>query len=114
QPDQPTGSIGTDHHQYIVNLTGVPNQQYLTVTLNNVQDIAGASGNVSVKMGVLEGDVNSSGVVTSGDTNLCKAQALQPITDSNFRMDINASGQVTTGDVNLIKQHALNQLPTPP
>jgi hypothetical protein len=114
QPNTPTGSLGTDHHQYIVNLTGVPNAQYLTVTLNNVHDLAGATGNVSVTMGVLEGDVNGSRVVTSGDTNLCKAQALQPITDSNFRMDTNASGAITTGDVNLIKQHALNQLPTPP
>ena len=65
-------------------------------------------------MGVLVGDVNASGVVTSGDTNLCKAQALQPVTSANFRNDINASGAITTGDVNIIKQNALSQLPTPP
>jgi hypothetical protein len=65
-------------------------------------------------MGLLIGDVNASGIVTSGDTNLCKAQALQPVTSANFRNDINASGAITTGDVNLIKQNALSQLPTPP
>jgi hypothetical protein len=65
-------------------------------------------------MGVLVGDVNASGVVTTGDVNLCKAQALQPVTNSNFRDDINFSGAITTGDVNLIKQQALTQLPTPP
>ena len=54
------------------------------------------------------GDV---GVVTTGDTNLCKAQALQTLTNSNFRNDINVSGAITTGDVNLIKQNALTQLP---
>ena len=95
----------------MVDLKGVPNGQYITVGLNGVQDSAGATGNVSAMMGVLVGDVNSSGVVTSGDTNLCKAQALQPVTDSNFRMDINSSGAITSGDVNLIKQNALKQLP---
>ena len=50
------------------------------------------TGNVSVPMGVLLGDVNASGVVTSGDTNLCKAQALQAVTTANFRNDVNASG----------------------
>ena len=61
--------------------------------------------------GVLIGDVNGSGVVTSGDTNLCKAQALQPVTSANFRNDVNASGSITTGDVNIIKQNALTHVP---
>ena len=65
-------------------------------------------------MGVLTGDVNASGVVTSGDTNLSKAQALQPVIIANFRDDINASGAITTGDVNIIKQNALSRLPTSP
>jgi hypothetical protein len=86
--------------------------QYITVTLNSVVDATtGASGFVSgPQMGVLVGDVNASGVVTSGDTNLCKAQALQTVTNSNFRNDINASGAITTGDVNIIKQNALSHL----
>jgi hypothetical protein len=101
-----------------VNLTGLPNAQYTTVTLTgvNVPTACPAPfvGNVSGTMGLLVGDVNASGVVTSGDTNLCKAQALQPVTNANFRDDINASGSITTGDVNIIKQNALSQLPTPP
>jgi hypothetical protein len=62
-------------------------------------------------MGVLVGDVNASGVVTSGDTSLCEAQAVQPITGANFRNDINASGAITAGDASAIKQNALSQLP---
>jgi hypothetical protein len=107
-------SSGPNPNQCTVNLTGVTNAQYLTVTLTGAVDSTGATGNVSGTMGVLIGDVNASGVVTSGDTNLCKAQALQPVTNANFRNDINASGAITTGDVNLIKQNALQQLPTPP
>jgi hypothetical protein len=113
------GSVvaGPAANQCTVNLTGVPDQQYTTVTLTGVSDVAGNSGPVSAVMGLLIGDVNASGVVTSGDTNLCKAQALQPVTfgpTGNFRNDINASGAITTGDVNIIKQDALHQLPTPP
>jgi hypothetical protein len=109
-----SGSIGPNQNQYTVNLTGVPDGQYLTVTLNNVLDSQNNSSNVPATMGVLLGDVNASGVVTSGDTNLCKAQALQTVTNGNFRNDINASGNITTGDVNLIKQNALKQLPSSP
>jgi hypothetical protein len=114
-----SSSIGPNPKQYTVNLTGVippnpPGGEYITVTLNNVLDSQNNAGNVSATMGVLVGDVNASGVVTSGDTNLCKAQALQPVTIDNFRNDINASGAITTGDVNIIKQNALSQLPSPP
>jgi hypothetical protein len=111
------GSVtsGPNPNQCTVNLTGVPDQQYLLVTLNGVVDLTtGNVGNVSATMGVLVGDVNASGLVTSGDTNLCKAQALQPVTTANFRNDINASGSITTGDVNIIKQNALHSLPSPP
>jgi Dockerin type I domain/Galactose oxidase, central domain len=112
-----TGSVASvkidssDAHNYIVNLTGVTNAQFLTVNLTNVTDSTGNfSSAVSASMGVLIGDVNGSGVVTSGDTNLCKAQALQPVTSANFRNDVNASGSITTGDVNIIKQNALSHL----
>ena len=99
-------------HEHIVNLTGVANAQYVTVSLTNVSDSVGNfSSTVSATMGVLVGDVNASGIVTSGDTNLCKAQALQPVSAANFRNDINTSGAITTGDVNIIKQNALSQLP---
>ena len=112
-----TGSVATgnidsnDAHNYIVNLTGVTNAQVLKVGLTNVTDSAGDfSSVISATMGVLIGDVNASGVVTSGDTNLCKAQALQPVTTANFRNDVNVSGSITTGDVNIIKQNALSHL----
>jgi len=107
-------SSGPNPNQCTENLTGVTNAQYITVTLNNVLDSQNNTGNVAATMGVLIGDVNASGVVTSGDTNLCKAQALQTVTNFNFRNDINASGAITTGDVNIIKQNALTQLPTSP
>jgi trimeric autotransporter adhesin len=101
---------GFDHSQVIVSLTSVSNAQTLTINLLGVSD-GSNKGNVHGPMSVLLGDVNASGVVNTGDTNLCKAQALQPVTNSNFRNDINASGVINTGDVNIIKQNALSQLP---
>jgi plastocyanin/glucose/arabinose dehydrogenase len=106
-------SSSLDRKQVTVNLTNVSNVQIITVTLLGVNDGTNTY-DVSVQMGVLIGDVNASGVVTSGDANLCKAQALQPVTSANFRNDINATGSITTGDVNIIKQNALNQLPASP
>ena len=104
--------IGPNLNQVTVNLTGVTDIQHLAITLAGTQDANHTILDPQVAhMDVLIGDVNASGIVTSGDTNLCKAQALQPVTANNFRMDVNASGAITTGDVNLIKQHALDQLP---
>ena len=105
-----SGTSGSGTNTVTINLTGVTNAQTIIVTLLGLSDGTN-TGNIGIQMGVLVGDVNGSGVVTSGDTNLCKAQALQPITTANFRDDINASGAITTGDVNLIKQNALTQLP---
>src|SRR4029077_16813504 len=48
-----SGNIGTDTHQYFVNLTGVPNASHVTVTLNSVLDSTSNSSNVSVNMDVL-------------------------------------------------------------
>lgn len=110
-----SGSPAFSGRTMTVNLTGVTDVQQITVTLSNVTDnLSQVLPATAVNMGVLAGDVNASGVVTSGDTNLCKAQALQTVTEDNFRNDINVSGDITTGDINLIKQNALAQLPTAP
>ena len=101
---------GNNSSVVTVDLHSISNPASLTVNLRGLSDGTN-TGLVSVPMGVLLGDVNGSGVVTSGDANLCKGQALQPITNSNFRDDINVSGTISSGDVNVIKQHALDQLP---
>jgi len=112
---QGTASAGPTSTQCTVTLSAPATRQYYQIGLNGVVSASGGSANFpGPQWGMLIGDVNASGVVTSGDTNLCKAQALHQVTTSNFRDDINATGSITTGDVNLIKQHALEQLPTTP
>jgi hypothetical protein len=80
--------------------------------LSGVQTSVGdVANNQIAHMDVLVGDVNASGTVTSGDSNLAKAQALHSVTQANFRTDVNGSGSITTGDVNIIKQNSLTSLP---
>jgi hypothetical protein len=104
--------VGPDPNQVTIPLQGVTNAQHLAVSLSGVQTSVGdVANNQIAHMDVLIGDVNASGTVTSGDSNLAKAQALQTVKPFNFRTYVNASGSVTTGDVNIIKQNSLTSLP---
>jgi hypothetical protein len=106
------GAIGSDAHQYIVNLTGVRNAQVITVRLSNVTDSASNfSGAVSISMGVLVGDVNGSGLVDSGDVFVVSQQTGQSVGPTNFRDDVNGSGVIDSGDVFLTRQHTGTSLP---
>ncbi len=110
-----SGMVGTDPHQYIVNLTGVTNAQYIAVTLHTVVDTAGNSGDVvSPQMGVLIGDVDASGRVDSTDVFQVRQQTLQFANSSNFRTDIDASGRIDSTDVFITRQQTLTSLPSPP
>ena len=61
--------IGTDQHEYLVNLTGVINVQQILVTLTNVEDTNGnISGSVPGAMNVRIGDTNSSRTVNAVDS----------------------------------------------
>jgi hypothetical protein len=104
--------IGNDAHQYIVDLTGVTNAQYVTATLANVIDSQGnGSASVAATMGVLVGDVNGSGRVDSTDVFQVRQQTLQNANVSNFRMDVDVSGRIDSTDVFLVRQQTLTSLP---
>jgi hypothetical protein len=104
--------IGNDAHQYIMNLTGVTNAQYVTATLANVIDSQGnGSASVAATMGLLVGDVNGSGRVDSTDVFQVRQQTLQNANSSNFRMDVDASGRIDSTDVFMTRQQTLTSLP---
>jgi hypothetical protein len=94
-----------------VNLTGVPNATFVTVTLAGVSDVACNVGSISSTMGVLLGDVNGSGRVDAADVSSVRQQTLQTITSSNFRNDINTSGRIDAADVSVARQQTLTSLP---
>ncbi|MEY2544704.1 MAG: hypothetical protein QOE81_2165 [Verrucomicrobiota bacterium] len=107
-------TIGTDAHQYIVDLAGVTNMQYITVTLNNAQDIAGHSGNVAVTMGVLFGDTTNNAGVNSSDISQTQSQSGQPVTNSNFREDVTVNGLINSSDISAVQANSGMSLSSPP
>ncbi len=103
---------GTDGRQYIVNLTGVTDVQNVTVTLNNVTDVAGnISSSVSATMALLVGDTNNDRFVDAIDVSQVKSQSGHAVTSSNFREDVNVDGFIDAIDVALVKSKSGNALP---
>ena len=102
-------------HQYIVNLTGVTNVQYITVTLTSVIDAAGnTSSAVSATMGVLLGDTNADGFVNSADISQTKAESGNGVTTLNFREDVNEDDFINSADISFVKSMSGTALPSPP
>src|SRR5262249_29945439 len=104
--------MGSDTHQYIVNLSGVTNAQFITVNLTNVSDTVGNfTPAVSVSMGVLAGDGYGSGGVDGKDVSAVQAHTRQSVDGSNFRFDVNTSGGIDGNDVSLTQSSTRTHLP---
>jgi hypothetical protein len=106
-----TSQMGTDPHQYIVNVTGVTSGQYVTVTLNNAHDNQNHSGDVSVTMGVLVGDTTGNGLVNSSDISQTQTQSGQALTQDNFREDVTVNGAINSADISLVQSKSGTGLP---
>ncbi len=113
QPGPSSGMIDpNDAHNYIANLTMLPNAQYITATLSNVNDSDGnVSSSVPAVMGLLIGDTNGNGAVNAGDVAQTKSRIGQLLDGTNFRSDVNANGAINSGDVANIKSHIGTGLP---
>jgi hypothetical protein len=105
------GTIGTDPHQYIVNLTGVTNAQHISVSLNGAHDSEDNIGDISSTMGVLIGDTNANGAVNSADVAQTKSRIGQPLDASNFRSDANVNGSINASDTAMVKSNIGSALP---
>ncbi|MEO8100968.1 MAG: hypothetical protein ABI790_00480, partial [Betaproteobacteria bacterium] len=107
-----TSTIGTAvasagaTNEVIVTLTGVPNRQRATVTLNGVNGTTSATAS----LGFLVGDINNSRTVTAGDLSSLKARSGQVANLANFMMDLNASGAIGAADIATTKARIGNDL----
>ena len=98
----------------IVNLTGVTNRQYVTVTLSNVKSADGGTGGTGkVRIGFLVGDVSQNRVITLADAGLVNAALAQQVTTLNYLKDINASGSLTLADKAIVNASLSTALPPP-
>jgi len=107
-----TPTLGPNANQITVPLTNVINAQHLVITLDGVQDAAGAIlNNLVARMDVLLGDVDASGRVDSTDVFQVRQQSLQNANSSNFRTDVDESGRIDSTDVFITRQNTLTSLP---
>ena len=97
------GMVSSVGNEVIIPLTNVGNAQRIIVTLFGVND-GGTPGDITIPMGVLVGDVNGNGSVTSSDIALVKTRVGQPLTGGvGFRADVTVNGTVNASDVGLVK-----------
>lgn len=106
-----SSSFGPNPNQYTVNLSAVPNAQYVTVTLKSVQDTSAHSGDVSTRMDLLMGDTNGDGHVNASDVAQTQSRVGQPVTTGTFASDVNATGTVNATDVAIVKSSIGSALP---
>jgi hypothetical protein len=104
--------IGSDPHQYIVDLTGVTNAQRVVISLNNVQDVAANfSGTVAATFRLLIGDTTADNFANSTDIAQTKSQSGTTVINSNYREDLNADGSINSADIALVKSKSGTALP---
>ncbi len=93
-------SVSASGNSVVVALTGVPEVARITITLSGVNGALGASAS----MGLLPGDVNGTGRVTSADIAAIKARIGQPVaTGNNYLFDVNLSGAISGADASQAK-----------
>jgi hypothetical protein len=103
---------GSGTNTITVDLSGVPNAMYTTVTLTCATDgIVDGAGSVSATMGVLLGDTNSTGSVNSSDVVQTKSRIGATLDNTNFRSDVNVSGGINSTDVTIVKANIGMALP---
>jgi uncharacterized repeat protein (TIGR01451 family) len=108
------GSVNTSFsgNSMLVSLTGVNDQQALTITVNNVSGPGeGTFSTASTQVGFLIGDVNADSTVNIGDTIPTRSHAGQPLTSSNFQYDVNVDGQIDVGDSAVVRSKSGDFVP---
>ena len=111
-----TATVGTvtfSGNDVIVPLTGVTDQQYVTISATNVSSATNSGGSGSIRLGFLVGDVSQNRVVTVADLGLVNAQLAQVVTAANYLRDVNASGTLTVADKGITNANLTRALPAP-
>ena len=94
----------------IVSLSGVTDQQTVTLTTSNVGTTYSTLSSSSVQIGFLNGDVTGDGVINVGDTVVVRNNA-GAVTMSNFVNDVNLDGAINVGDTAVVRMDSGHFLP---
>ena len=97
----------------IVSLSGVPDQQTGTITVNNVSGPGSTTHLIlaSVQVGFLYGDVTQDGFVNVGDTIVVRNASGNTIDNTNFIDDVNVDGSINVGDTVIVRNNSGDYLP---
>ena len=107
------GAATFSGNDVIVPVTGVMNQQYVTISLTNVASATITGGSGLVRVGFLLGDVSQNRVVSVADLGLVNAQLAQLVTTANFLKDVNVSGTLSLADKGITNANLTKALPPP-
>jgi hypothetical protein len=107
-----SGSVtpGADGKSCVADVSGLPNAQYSTITLQGVTDGTGTF-NVSASIGVLAGDTTGNGSVNSSDISQTQSQSGQPVGTNNFREDVTVNGLINSSDISFVQSKSGTALP---
>jgi hypothetical protein len=106
----PVGSVSSSigGSAVTVTLTGVPDNQRLTVNIPNVN---GSGTTRSASVGFLVGDVNGSLAVTAADILVTKGRLAQTLSASNFTSDVDLNKSINATDLAAVKANAGRSIP---
>ncbi|MFL6538429.1 MAG: choice-of-anchor Q domain-containing protein [Chthoniobacterales bacterium] len=106
-----SSGIGADPHEYVVNLTGVTDAQFIRTTLTNVLDADGNfSPSVAIYAGFLLGDANGDAVVNAADAVVARNSSGQTADATNFRADFNRDGSINSADATTARARSGNAI----
>jgi hypothetical protein len=107
-------SVSFSGNDMLVNLSGVANQQRLTLTATNLTAVdGGVLASASLTVGFLVGDTTGNGAVNSSDVSETKSLSGSAVNASNFRRDVTTNGSINSSDISLVKSRSGNALPPP-
>ena len=105
-------SVSFNGNNMIIGLSGVSDEQSVTVTATNVSGPSTDTlPSASVDVGFLIGDITGDGLVNVGDTIQVRNHAGADLDNTNFRYDVNIDGLVNVGDTVTVKSKSGDFLP---
>jgi hypothetical protein len=106
-----TGGVTYSGNSMIVPLSGVTDQQKLTVSVSGAAGSGTLPTAFNFDVGFLIGDVNGDGVVNIGDTALIRTNSGVTLDNTNFQYDLNVDGLVNVGDSIIVRSKSGDFLP---
>jgi len=105
------GSVTYSGNSMIVGLTGVTDQQNVTVAVSGVGSTYSLLTSASVQAGFLWGDATQDGFVNVGDTIVVRNQSGNAIDNTNFIDDVNVDGSINVGDTIRVRANSGDYIP---